>query len=171
MRHLWLSNIHPGDKERVLQSQEAAFKDSSTSMVHVEYRFYKANGEMAYVSDRAFILRNEAGEAVRCLQTALRSAMHCTAPCMARDVFSVLPQLGVTGGYMLTDRLKMTLGYTFMYWSRVVRPGDQIDLEVNPELIPSQSLTGDGLPARPQFVFRDTDMWVQGMNVGLEYQW
>jgi hypothetical protein len=88
-----------------------------------------------------------------------------------RDVFSVLPQLGVTGGYMLTDRLKMTLGYTFMYWSRVVRPGDQIDLEVNPELIPSQSLTGDGLPARPQFVFRDTDMWVQGMNVGLEYQW
>jgi hypothetical protein len=88
-----------------------------------------------------------------------------------RDVFSVLPQLGVTGGYMLTDRLKMTLGYTFMYWSRVVRPGDQIDLEVNPELIPSQSVTGDGLPARPQLVFRDTDMWVQGMNVGLEYQW
>jgi hypothetical protein len=88
-----------------------------------------------------------------------------------RDMFSVLPQVGLTAGYMLTDRLKLTGGYTFMYWSRVVRPGDQIDPEVNPELIPSQGTTGDGLPARPQFAFRDTDIWIQGINVGLEYQW
>jgi hypothetical protein len=86
-----------------------------------------------------------------------------------RDVFSVLPQIGITCGYLLTDRLRLTGGYTFMYWSRVVRPGDQIDLEVNPELIPPGS--GDGLPAHPQFVFRDTDIWIQGINVGLEYQW
>jgi hypothetical protein len=70
---------------------------------------------------------------------------------------------------MLTPRLRATCGYTFLYWSRVVRPGDQIDLEVNQELIPPGS--GDGLPAHPQFAFRDTDLWVHGFNVGLEYQW
>ena len=88
-----------------------------------------------------------------------------------RDEFSVIPEIGFTGGYMLTERVKLTAGYTFLYWSRVVRPGDQIDLEVNPELIPSDTVVGDGLPAHPQFVFRDTDIWAHGLNVGLEYAW
>jgi hypothetical protein len=87
-----------------------------------------------------------------------------------RDVFSVLPQLGINAGYMLTPRLKLIGGYTFMYWSRVVRPGDQIDIEVNPNLIPSGS-GGTGPPDRPQFAFRDTSIWIQGFNLGLEYQW
>jgi hypothetical protein len=85
-----------------------------------------------------------------------------------RDVFSVLPQLGVNAGYMLNDRLKLIGGYTFMYWSRVARPGDQIDIEVNPNLVPGG--TG-GPPDRPQFAFHDTSIWIQGINVGLEYQW
>jgi hypothetical protein len=88
-----------------------------------------------------------------------------------RNELSVLPQIGFTGGYMLTDRLKLTAGYTFLYWSRVVRPGDQIDLEVNPELLPFTTTPGDGIPARPQFTFRDTDFWAHGLNFGAEYQW
>jgi Putative beta barrel porin-7 (BBP7) len=87
-----------------------------------------------------------------------------------RNELSVLPQLGVTGGYMVTDRLKLTGGYSFVYWSRVVRPGDQIDLEVNLELLPFGP-GGDGIPSRPQFVFRDTDFWAHGINAGIEYQW
>jgi hypothetical protein len=88
-----------------------------------------------------------------------------------RNELSVLPQLGFTAGYNLTDRLKLVGGYTFIYWSRVARPGDQIDLEVNPELLPFNPAPGDGLPARPQFTFRDTDFWAHGINAGLEYQW
>ncbi|MBA3482496.1 MAG: BBP7 family outer membrane beta-barrel protein [Pirellulales bacterium] len=88
-----------------------------------------------------------------------------------RNELSVIPQLGFTGGYMLTDRLKLTAGYTFLYWSRVARPGDQIDLDVNTELLPNTNTPGDGLPARPQFVFRDTDFWAHGINAGLEYSW
>ncbi|WP_299009694.1 BBP7 family outer membrane beta-barrel protein, partial [uncultured Caulobacter sp.] len=53
-----------------------------------------------------------------------------------RNELSVLPQLGVTLGYKLTERLKLTGGYTFVYWSNVVRPGDQIDPEVNPGNLP-----------------------------------
>jgi hypothetical protein len=89
-----------------------------------------------------------------------------------RDAFSVLPQIGVTGGYMLTDRLKFTFGYSFLYWSRVVRPGDAIDLEINPGNLPfADPPDADGLPARPAFVFRDTDFWAHGLNAGLEYRW
>ncbi|MGI9457509.1 MAG: BBP7 family outer membrane beta-barrel protein, partial [Aeoliella sp.] len=45
-----------------------------------------------------------------------------------RDVFSMVPELGVTLGYRITPRLRATVGYTLLYWSRVVRPGDHIDL-------------------------------------------
>ena len=87
-----------------------------------------------------------------------------------RNEFSVIPEIGVTAGYMLTERARFTLGYTLLYWSRVVRPGDQISLDVNadflgndqPELVQ---------PARPEFVFRDTDIWAHGLNAGIDYRW
>jgi hypothetical protein len=89
-----------------------------------------------------------------------------------RDELSVLPELGVTVGYMVTDRLRITGGYSFLYWSRVARPGDQISLRVNPEVIPNSSEPDDDdFPQEPQFVFRDTDIWAHGLNAGLEYQW
>jgi hypothetical protein len=89
-----------------------------------------------------------------------------------RNELSVLPQLGVTLGYKLTERLKLTGGYTFVYWSNVVRPGDQIDLEVNPGNLPFADPPDlDGLPARPQFSYRQNDFWAHGLSAGLEYQW
>jgi hypothetical protein len=88
-----------------------------------------------------------------------------------RDEFSVIPQVGLTGGYLITDQLKFTVGYSLLYWSRVVRPGDQIDLEVNPGKIDFDPLAGDLDPARPRFEFRDTDIWAHGLNVGLDYHW
>lgn len=89
-----------------------------------------------------------------------------------RNELSVLPQLGVTLGYKLTERLKLTGGYTFVYWSNVVRPGEQIDLEVNPGNLPfANPPDADGLPARPQFTYRQNDFWAHGLSAGLEYQW
>jgi hypothetical protein len=89
-----------------------------------------------------------------------------------RNELSVIPELGVTLGFMVTERLKVTGGYTFLYWSRVVRPGEQIDLEVNPGNLPfADPPDADGLPDRPQFVFHDTDIWAHGLSVGLEYIW
>ncbi len=87
-----------------------------------------------------------------------------------RDEFSVLPQLGATLGYALTQRLRLTVGYNFFYWSRVVRPGDQIDLELNPGLLPF-SQAPSAIPARPRFAFRDTDLWANGLSVGADYRW
>lgn len=87
-----------------------------------------------------------------------------------RNEFAVVPELGATLGYQLTDHLRATIGYTFIYWSNVVRPGDHIDRDVNPNLIPPQVPPIAGA-ARPGFEFDTTDYWVQGLSFGGEYRW
>ena len=45
--------------------------------------------------------------------------------------FSVLPSLELKLGYALSHRARVFAGYDLMYWSQVVRPGNQIDHNVN----------------------------------------
>src|SRR5205823_4342832 len=52
-----------------------------------------------------------------------------------RDRFSVVPQVGLKFGYAVSEQVQLTLGYNFLYWSGVARPGDHVDLGVNPNLI------------------------------------
>lgn len=81
--------------------------------------------------------------------------------------FSVLPELGANLTCYLTPRLKATCGYTLLYWSRVARPGDEIDLNVNPSQFNAGRLSG---LAAPQFRYITSDLWVQGLSFGLDYQ-
>lgn len=83
------------------------------------------------------------------------------------DDFSVVPEGSVNIGYNITPRLRALVGYTFIYWTNVVRPGDQIDLGLNPSQFPPGTLTG---AARPAFTMNDSDFWAQGLNVGAEYR-
>jgi hypothetical protein len=85
----------------------------------------------------------------------------------SRNDFAVVPELGATVGYDLTCRLRLTLGYTFLFWSSVARPGDQIDTTLNPSQFPPGALTG--VPA-PQFKMAMTDYWAQGVNLGLDFR-
>jgi hypothetical protein len=90
----------------------------------------------------------------------------------SRDQFSVVPEIGINVGRQLTDHLRVFAGYTLLYWSSVVRPGDQIDFIVNPTQLPTS--TGPGTlvgEARPAFAFHNTDFWAQGINLGLELRW
>ena len=91
-----------------------------------------------------------------------------------RESFAVMPELGATVGYQCTQHWRLTAGYTFLYLSNVVRPGDQIDRDVNPNLLPPESIPFTGA-ARPRFDFvnnfRQSDFWVQGINLGAEYRW
>ena len=89
-----------------------------------------------------------------------------------QDSFAVLPELGANLGLQITERLRGTIGYSFVYWSNVVRPGDQIDLDLNQTFIPrfGGGTAGSGF-RRPEFNFRETDYWAQGLNVGLDYRW
>ena len=85
----------------------------------------------------------------------------------SHDEFTVLPELGATVGYDVTCHLRLTLGYTLLFWSSVARPGDQIDTTLNPSQFPPGTLSG--VPA-PQFKMAMTDYWAQGVNLGLDYR-
>jgi hypothetical protein len=90
----------------------------------------------------------------------------------SRDRFSVVPEIGVNVGCQVTNRLRVFAGYTFLYWSNVVRPGDQIDTTINPTQLPSAAGPGTLVgPARPAFAFHETGFWAQGINVGVQFRW
>jgi hypothetical protein len=87
------------------------------------------------------------------------------------DAFSVVPELGFNVGYQVTDHLRAYVGYTFLYWTNVVRPGDQIDLGLNTSQLPT--INGPGVlvgEPRPAPLLRDSNFWAQGLNLGLEFR-
>lgn len=86
-----------------------------------------------------------------------------------RNIFSVVPELGVTLGYKITPRLKATAGYTLIYWSHVARPGDVIDLDVNTNQLPPAVPPFAG-PARPRFEWDDSALIAHGLSLGLDYR-
>jgi hypothetical protein len=85
-----------------------------------------------------------------------------------RDRFTFVPETTVNLGYQITSRVRGFVGYNFLYWSSVVRPGPQVDLGVNPNFLPPPVTPASG-PARPVFLGAGTDLWVQGVNAGLEF--
>jgi len=88
-------------------------------------------------------------------------------PVAATTAFLGFPQLGVNVGYQLTDNVRAFVGYTFLYWNDVLRPGDQIDRVVNTTQSPV-NLIGNGLlvgPARPAPIFRESDFWAQASTL------
>jgi hypothetical protein len=89
-----------------------------------------------------------------------------------RNTFAVVPEGGLTIGYQVTERLKIFVGYDFLYVSNAVRPGNAIDRGVNPTQLPSVGGAGQLVgPARPAFVFKDSDYWAQGVSLGLEFKY
>jgi hypothetical protein len=85
-----------------------------------------------------------------------------------KDVFTVVPEVGVTVGYGLTDHLRAFVGYNFLYISDVVRPGTQINRNINPT---QNTLFGGGTPSGPLVpigAMHSTDFWAQGVTFGLE---
>ena len=78
---------------------------------------------------------------------------------------SVVPELGCTLAFDLASQVRATVGYNLLYWNAVARPGDQIDLNLDPRQFPPSAVTG---ATRPQFVLHTSDYWAQGLNLGLE---
>jgi two-component system cell cycle sensor histidine kinase/response regulator CckA len=60
----WQKNIHPEDRARTAASIRDAFA-ANTQLWSGEYRFRRADGHYVHLLERAFILRDGAGQAVR----------------------------------------------------------------------------------------------------------
>jgi hypothetical protein len=89
----------------------------------------------------------------------------------SRDQFAVVPEIDFNIGYQVAPHVRAFLGYSFLYWSEVVRPGEQIDRVVNLTQLPSNQGPGTLIgPARPAVLFKTSDFWAQGINIGLEFR-
>ncbi|MGH7172805.1 MAG: BBP7 family outer membrane beta-barrel protein [Gemmataceae bacterium] len=86
----------------------------------------------------------------------------------SRGMVSMVDEIGLNVGYQFTPHIGAFVGYNFLYWTSVVRPAEQIDGVVNPNLIPPA--VGGG-PARPEFSFNGSNFWVQGVQCGLRILW
>ncbi len=95
-----------------------------------------------------------------------------------RNRFAVVPEVGLKAGYRFTSWASVFVGYTFLYASAVVRPGNQVDRNVNTTQAmafqvpqsppPSVALAG---PAQPAARFRESDFWAQGLDVGVSFSY
>jgi len=84
-----------------------------------------------------------------------------------RDVFALVPEARLQLAYNINAYTRIHIGYSFLYWSTVARAGDQIDLVVNPALLPPPAPGAS--PLRPAFTFHDTSFWAQGIDLGLGF--
>jgi hypothetical protein len=90
------------------------------------------------------------------------------------SVFSVVPEVGLNLGYQLTSRLKVFVGYNFLYWGNVLRPGNAIDPNIDaariPNFLPPGATPIAGVP-RPAPQFHSSGFAVQGISFGLQFNW
>ncbi len=90
----------------------------------------------------------------------------------SKDRFSVVPEAALELGYQVMKHVRLTLGYSFLYWNGIIRPGQQpdfmVDVSQNPNLAGPAAPTGQ---RRPMPLFRETDLWVQGINIGAEIRY
>jgi hypothetical protein len=89
-----------------------------------------------------------------------------------RNQFAVVPEAICTVGYQLNNYIRLSFGYNFLYISDVVRPGNQIDRNVN--ITQSGIAQALGIsqvpPSQQAFYFHSSSYWAQGMNFGLGFQ-
>jgi hypothetical protein len=84
------------------------------------------------------------------------------------EQWTVVPEFGVGVNWQMNSQWRLRLGYTILLLDRIARAADEVDFTVNPNLFPGtgQSTTG---PSRPSFTLHRADIWVQTLNVGVEF--
>lgn len=90
----------------------------------------------------------------------------------SHNAFSVVPEAGVNLGYQILPCLRGFVGYNFLYWSNVIRPGTSINRVLDVTQIPNFALSPEPAPVpglHPAAVFHEVGFWAQGLTFGLEF--
>ena len=93
---------------------------------------------------------------------------------VSRDRFTVVPEINLSLSYHVTDWWRIFVGYNFLYWSSVARPGNQIDQSLDvtkiPQFLQFSSVTAVN-PPRPAPIINGTPFWAQGITIGMEFRY
>jgi hypothetical protein len=84
-----------------------------------------------------------------------------------KDKFDAIPEFGARLGYQVTSHVQVFAGYTLLYWGDVARAGNQVDLTVNPTLLPGSTTPPTGAQ-RPMPLLNQSSFWAQGIDLGLQ---
>ncbi len=91
-----------------------------------------------------------------------------------RNEFSFVPEGELAFHVRVTHSCTASLGYSFLFWTNVVRPGDQLDRRLDRRGVPSDPTfeeNPDPAVTLPAFPFRSADIWMQGFTFGLEWRY
>jgi putative beta barrel porin BBP7 len=86
--------------------------------------------------------------------------------------FALMPELGATVGYWITPHVRLSVGYSALYWTDVLRAGNQIDRRVNPIYVPLDMTytPGAAVVRQPPPMLRN-DFWAEGLLLGAEFRY
>jgi len=89
------------------------------------------------------------------------------------DEFTVIPELQIKVGCDILPGLRAFVGYDFLYWGQVVRPGNEIDRNLNLSQSAAISQTNGTLVGAPfpQALFNRSDFYASGITFGLELRY
>jgi hypothetical protein len=85
---------------------------------------------------------------------------------VSRYRFGVVPEVIASLSWEFNEHFRFTVGYNFLWWSSVVRPGEQIDPVVNVGAVGDVGQLGS--IARPGVPFQSSSFWAQGVSGGLQ---
>jgi hypothetical protein len=90
---------------------------------------------------------------------------------VSATTLGIVPEFNTQIDIFLAPNVKVFVGYTFLYWNRVARPGDQIGLRINTGQAPTDrdfdpNEPQPTLPTRP---LRYSDVWLHGLNLGVGF--
>jgi len=91
----------------------------------------------------------------------------------SRTTFAAIPEAGVTLGYRITPAATILAGYSLIYASQVIRPGNHVNRTLNPSQSVAHTEDPDARlqgPAEPSFRFTGSKFWSQGWSVGLAWR-
>jgi Putative beta barrel porin-7 (BBP7) len=88
------------------------------------------------------------------------------------EEFAIVPEFNFNVGYDICSHVRIFAGYSLLYWSSVLRPGDVINTNLDQNRIPNFPANPNVLTSptpTPRLV--DRDFLAQGFNAGLMIKW
>jgi len=128
-----------------------------------------ANAELIDISGNTQVVNGGLGQTTGIVNGGIFSQQSNTGS-FTHNTFAVLPEAQIKLGYMLAPNVHPYVSYDVIYLNNVVRPGQQINRNINitenPVLSGATAVTGPLSPTKPSF--NETSFVVQGLTVGLE---